>query len=279
MTNLFRLPGSKLKELSLKRIRNAIIRRILSIPHTIAWYLPISVSKTNKKKISLFKNIHLGKRCFIVANGPSLNKTDLSLLENEYIIGMNRIYLLEHSKKFKPTYLVVADIDVQLNQFTQEYNDVQIPKFFPWEVRNNFSHTENTNFYKMKFSSKFNADFQNSIGAGKSVTIICIQLAYYMGFKEVILIGKDHSYTVDQKGVPGTRIKSSGTEDNHFIKGYYKEGMKWTIPNYAGEEYSYSLAREAFEKDGREILDATINGNLNVFKKINYYDLFNKEKQ
>ena len=263
---------NRLKEFSFIRIYKALLRRICNIPHMFSWLLPTKMAKQNKNKIKQFKNIHNGKRCFIIANGPSLKNTDLSLLKNEITIGMNRIYLLED---LKPTYIAVADIDVQLKQFVQEYDDLEIPKFFPWEVRKLFTFKKNLMYYKTKFSQKFCADFENLVGSGKSVTYICIELAFYMGFSEVILIGKDHSYSVDQKGVPGTRIKSNGKESNHFISGYYKEGMKWTIPNFAEEEYTYYLAREAYEKNNRKISDATIGGKLEIFEKVDYYSLFN----
>jgi len=274
MNLISRLFKTNIKEFSAKRIYLAIIRRIVNIPHLIMWYFPTTKNKINKINILKLKDIHKGKRCFIVANGPSLKNTDLSLLKDEITIGMNRIYLLDD---FKPTYLAVADIEIQLKQFFQEYNDLQIIKFFPWEVRNSFDKKDNLILYKTKFSARFNKKFNKLIGPGKSVTYICFQLAYYMGFSEVILIGKDHSYSHDQKGVPGTRIKSTGNESNHFISGYYKEGMKWTIPNYKDEEYSYQLAKEAFESDNRIILDATIDGKLNVFRKVDYYSLFNKK--
>ena len=274
MSLLRKLLKTNIKEFSAKRIYLAIIRRFVNIPHLIMWYMPTRMNKVNKINLSKFKDIHKGKRCFIVANGPSLKNTDLSLLKDEITIGMNRIYLLDN---FKPTYLAVADIEIQLKQFIQEYNDLQIIKFFPWEVRYIFDQKDNLIFYKTKFSDKFNGQFNKLIGAGKSVTYACLQLAYYMGFSEVILIGKDHSYSHEQKGVPGTRIKSTGNESNHFISGYYKEGMKWTIPNFTDEEFTYQLSREAFEADNRIVLDATINGKLNVFKKVDYNSLFTKK--
>ena len=39
----------------------------------------LDILKNNKK----FKNIHEGKRCFIIANGPSIKTQDLRLLKNE----------------------------------------------------------------------------------------------------------------------------------------------------------------------------------------------------
>ena len=66
-----------IKDITFRRICRAIVRRILGIPHTLAWYLPTKFSKANKSKISAYKNKHKGQRCFIIANGPSLKKTNL----------------------------------------------------------------------------------------------------------------------------------------------------------------------------------------------------------
>lgn len=267
---------TNIKDYSLTKIIKAIIRRILNIPHVITWMMPFRFTNENKQKIKMIKDIHKGERCFIIANGPSLKKTDLSLLKNEYTIGMNRIYLLKDKVGFKPTYLVVSDIETQLSQFQKEYDNVSYIKFFPWKVRKVFSYSDNLIYYKIKFSNSFSKKFEEFVSGGKSVTAVCLQLAYYMGFSEVILIGKDHSYNHKQKGVPGTRVKSTGFESNHFISGYYKKGMTWTLPNYFEEEIAYRNAQEVYEKNGRKIYDATIGGKLNVFPKIDYYKLFNR---
>ncbi len=268
--------NKRISEISCERCWKAVVRRLKDFPHRIIWKLPFQSSLSNKQRIMMYKNIHRGRRCFILANGPSLNKTDLSLLENEITIGMNRIYLMEGVNGFVPDYLVVADIDIQLWQFTNEYNDVKRPRFYNWNTRKLFDKSENLMFFKESFSPLFQPDFTKRIGAGKSVTFTCFQLAYYMGFSEVFLIGKDHSYNIS--GIPHMSVESKGDETNHFVKEYYKKGMKWDIPDYVGEEYSYKLAREAFENNGRKIFDATINGKLNVFEKIDYNGLFANRK-
>src|SRR5210317_1185187 len=58
------------------------------------------------KKLAYFKDIHKGERCFIIGNGPSLNKTDVSKLKNEYTFGMNRIYLAFPEWGFETKYFV-----------------------------------------------------------------------------------------------------------------------------------------------------------------------------
>ena len=92
------------KEYSFTRLKRGIIRRIKNIPHSITWVFPLKLTNNNKKKLRKYKDIHKGDRCFIVANGPSLKKMDLSLLESEYTIGMNRIYLLNDINGFLLNY-------------------------------------------------------------------------------------------------------------------------------------------------------------------------------
>lgn len=269
---LQQLKNKKLSEITFSRVYKAIVRRIKDVPHKVTWGLPLKATIENKKKLQQYRDIHKGKRCFIIANGPSLKQTDLSLLKDEITIGMNRIYLMKDVNGFVPKYLVVADIDIQLKQFAEEYNKVTVPRFFHWNTRNLFDKSDSLMFFKESFDPSFQPDVTLQIGTGKSVTYTCMQLAYYFGCSEVILIGKDHNYNIS--GTPHSSINSDGKEDNHFIKGYYKKGMKWDVPDFIGEEFAYSLARKAFEQDGRKILDATIGGKLTVFEKIDYYSLF-----
>ena len=106
---------------------------------------------------------------------------------------------------------------------------------------------------------------------------MAIQLAYHMGFSEVYLIGKDHSYSTKESA--GSGIISSGEESNHFVSGYYRKGQNWDAPDYVGEERAYHLALRHFTKNGRFIYDATVNGNLEVFPKVEFNSLFKNERR
>lgn len=257
-------------EISFKRIYEAFYRRTIDFPYRLSWNLN---KRKNEETISVFKNKHKGERCFIIANGPSLKKTNLNLLKKENTIGMNRIYLNKETMGFIPNYLVVFDVAVQLRQFSHEIEKVDTIKFLNWNGKRYFDEVKNTYFFRQSFKKEFSTNFSKRAHGGHSVTNVCLQLAYFLGFHEVILVGKDHYYA--QRGVPGQLVYSDGKEENHYIKEYYKPGMVWRIPDYKGEELMYSLAKEAFEKDGREVLDATIDGKLEIFRKVNYYDLFN----
>jgi hypothetical protein len=276
MGNFKRLLTLKKNDVTFPRIIKAIWRRIDDIPQKIIWALPFPFTKRNRNGIEKFKNIHKGKRCFLIANGLSLKNIDFSSLKNEYSIGLNRIYIMEKENGFLPTYLCCIDIHAQLLQFFDDYNNLKLPCFFNWRLHNKFSKKENQYFVKDRLKPSFSIDIaKQGYGTGGSVTYMAMQLAYYMGFNELYLIGKDHSYNTTEK--TGTSIESTGKEDNHFIKGYYKPGMKWFAPDLETEEYAYKLARTAFEKGGRIIKDATIGGKLEVFEKIDFYSLFNSK--
>ncbi len=264
----------KLNEISFMRVFKAVKRRVIDIPHKISWSLPFEFQRNNLAKLRALKNLHKGKRCFIIANGPSINQMDLSVLKNEITIGMNRIYLHKEKMGFLPNYLVVSDVALTLAQFPEEFMNVPTTKLYIWNGRKYFKGNNDIIYFKQIFKVHFSEDFSKSIYNGHSVTYGCLQLAYYMGFKEVILIGKDHSYV--EKGIPNKILIAKGNEQNHFISGYYKKGMKWEIPDYKGEELAYEMAKAHFEKDGRKILDATVGGKLNIFKKVEFSSLFDK---
>jgi hypothetical protein len=272
MLALIRILNIKRENIYPSRIAKAVLRRIKDVPKVVSWYLPFGYAKLNRKRLKQFHNIHKGKRGFIIANGPSLRNIDFNKLKDEITIGMNRIYLLKEDKGFLPTYLASIAIKTQLVQFNQDYDNLEITCFFPWNYRGNMSKKSNQYFIKDKFSPKFTYDLTKRIGSGKSVTYACIQIAFYMGFDEVYLIGKDHSYNTEAR--TGTYFISDGNETNHFIKGYYKPGMVWDAPDYETEEFVYRLSEKAFKKNGRKIFDATINGKLDVFEKVIFNELF-----
>jgi hypothetical protein len=93
-----------------------------------------------------------------------------------------------------------------------------------------------------------------------------------MGFETAILIGVDHNFTT--QGKPNMTITSQGDDPNHFNPQYFGQGVRWQLPDLETSERSYRMARQAFEADGRQVLDATVSGKLMVFPKVDYLSLF-----
>src|SRR6187551_16933 len=87
-----------------------IIRRTYSnlthLPELPAAYLH-PWRRESIRRLAALKDIHKGKRAFIIGNGPSLKQTDLSKLKNEITFGMNRVYLAFPDWGFSTTYLCI----------------------------------------------------------------------------------------------------------------------------------------------------------------------------
>ncbi len=107
---------------------------------------------------------------------------------------------------------------------------------------------------------------------GATVTYTALQVAFYLGFQTVILIGVDHNFVT--KGIPNTTVVSSGDDPNHFHPGYFGKGFRWQLPDLETSEIAYNKAKTAYSNAGRQVLDATVGGKLTVFEKVSYNDLF-----
>ena len=123
--------------------------------------------------------------------------------------------------------------------------------------------------------ANFAQDARGRIWEGATVTNVALQLAFHMGFSQVILIGVDHNYTTT--GKPNTTVVSQGDDPNHFNKGYFGKGFRWQLPDLATSERGYRMALEAYERAGRQLLDATVGGKLTIFPKVDYKHLFPPE--
>lgn len=261
-------------QITLERVISAIKVRLREIPHTIAWNTN-RLAAENQERLIKYKGLHSGKRCFIVANGPSLLHTNLDLLSNEFTFGLNRIYLNFDKSSFRPKYYVAVN-ELILEQFSCEISELDMPKFLNWNRRAFYPVScSNTVFIKSKFviNDFFQQDITRPLVVGASVTYVALQLAFYMGFTQVILVGLDHNY--QEKGTPNkTEIRKDEIDSSHFNNQYFPKGVKWQLPDLLRSEKDFLLARKAFEQAGGNILDATIGGKCQVFTKVNYLDLF-----
>lgn len=226
----------------------------------------------SKRKLARFKNLHQGQRCFIIGNGPSLKNTDLSLLKDEFSFGMNRVYLLFPELGFTTTYYLSVN-SLVIEQCRHEIEALNMPKFLSWRSRKLIQPDENTIFLHTTYTgARFARDARGRLWEGATVTYVALQLAYFMGFSPVILIGVDHSFT--SQGKPNTTIISQGDDPDHFHAQYFGKGFRWQLPDLETSERAYQLALRAYQEANREVWDATVGGKLSVFPKVDYASLF-----
>ena len=90
-------------------------------------------------KIKNFQNKYKGKRCFIVATGPSLTLEDLNKLNDykEYTFGMNSLVGFFDKTEWRPNFYVLQDCDVYKKNKEQikKYDDASSVYFFFFFVK------------------------------------------------------------------------------------------------------------------------------------------------
>ena len=223
------------------------------------------------RRIAAMKGKHEGERCFIIGNGPSIKNTDLSLLKDEVTFGLNRIYLLFNQMGFATTYFVAIN-DLVIEQSAQDIISLPCPKFVSGHARDLIGFTADMMFLYSQEGPAFYTDITKGIWEGATVTYAAMQIAYYLGFQKVILIGVDHSYGT--QGKPHSTVVSQGADLNHFDPHYFGKGFRWQLPDLETSELAYRIAKYQFECHDREIVDATVDGKLQVFRKVDYQTLF-----
>ena len=205
-----------------------------------------------------FHNLHKGERCFIIGNGPSLNEVDMEVLKGETTFGTNRIYLKDN---FVPSYYVCVN-PLVYEQFKDEIDAIETSKFI--SMRCNCE----DDVYKLDTFTSWAGFYspEESMWEGSTVTFVAMQLAYYMGFSEVILVGVDHDFGAYKQ--PHLEAVATGPDEHHFDPDYFSGGTRWNYPDLDMSEYAYNIAKVAFEKDGRKIINASANTKLDVFEKV-----------
>ena len=172
-------------------------------------------------RLEALRNRHLGETAVIIGNGPSLNDTELEILTDVPTFGVNAIFLAADRFPKPISYYVVEDTMVfrdnrdAIKAFKSDW------KIFPAMYRSAFDDSElndrtiffrmNAGFYDRKSGTvchpRFSLDATQRLYCGQSVTIINLQLAHWMGFKRVVLIGMDFSYRIpDDADRRGGRI-------------------------------------------------------------------------
>ncbi len=254
-----------------------------------AWMIEENPGRAfDAREIARFKGLHTGERVVIIGNGPSLNDLDLSLLRGTPTIGVNGIFYAADRLPEPLSYYVVEDTLVVRDNLERIRSYEAGHRFFPSIYREMIGEGANTSFFMMNRGfyapespafciPRFSTDPAQRIYSGQSVTTMNLQLAYYMGFEEVILIGMDFSYTVPESSqIDGIHITSMEDDPNHFHPDYFGKGKVWKDPKLDRVLANYALAKQMFEADGRRIVNATPGGNLQLFDRVPFEDLFSR---
>jgi len=234
-------------------------------------------------ELGRFKDIHKGQRGFIIACGPSLKDIDLSLLNEEIVLGTS----LAYKSGVKLDYSFMGDKKIA-SQFWKDMFYLPFHLFVSRSIMlTYFLDRPRTYYFSGSQTKKFHTDLSSGVlhGGGTS-TFLAMQLAYWMGLDTVYVVGLDHYKSFSEKKIKAKEtgrknlsgqplVTATGKDNHHFSKDYYGKGTEYFLPTVGKMEASYNLARLAFESDGRKICNASTITALSedVLPRVTFQDI------
>ena len=235
------------------------------------------------------RNRHVGQRCFVIGNGPSIAKQDLSLLSGEVTFVMNAFWKHDIVKEWQPSYYFFSDglffdRSGPSNEFFEGLRS-RVSKsvyFVPLSrkavvTEDNLLPVDSVLFFSTQpqFLGKArenSLDFTQPVPDVYTVAQLAIMAAIYLGCSPIYLLGLDHDW-----------LGHHGEKDYYFFKGVALKDH----PGNVGRLGPYDVEMEAMlgcwkgyrelqaiaEKRGIQILNATDGGFLDVFERVPYRSL------
>lgn len=254
----------------------AMVRKIL-------WILEKYLSNVfYRRRLIQFKGVHDGQRCFIIGNGPSLVAADLELIKNEHSFAANSIFKIFEKTSWRPTYYVVQDAEYArgIVEHIPSVNAKQ--RFISMNVmlKNFYFSRDDVGFYLDRSDvvnpPRFSHDFSERSYEGFTVLYSAMQLAIYMGFKEIYLLGVDFKYSA-HKDNQGNTLKAEGVANNHFFEAQGKQVIG-PLPNLQYSGMAYQKAEEFSKENGIKIFNCTRGGELEAFERRTLEYVLSSEK-
>lgn len=231
--------------------------------------------KQRLKKLESYKQKYCGKRCFVIGTGPSLTAADLSKLKEEYTFASNSIFRYLDQTDWSPDFYSVCD-KTYYKANKEKCDTVKPNEFraFPLDFIPVFGINEGALYYSRvavnKKHNRFSIDPLKGLDEGSTVTYFLLQLAVFMGFTEIYLLGIDFNYS-KSKDNKGNIIEKNNVRDYAFND----KASNYTLPNLEASLYAYQAAQDYCKMHTDiKIYNATRGGMLEVFPRVNFDELF-----
>lgn len=236
--------------------------------------------------LSRFHNIHKGERCFIVGTGPSLTLEDVELVKNEYTFGVNSCVTMYDRTDWRADYYGIVDSRA-IDKFRQQLMTEEVKEFFysDWDVMYDYPNghafpkddSENMmahNIWKGLFpklvpDTRFSDDITKVVYTGKSVVYAMLQIAAYMGFSEIYLMGVDCNYAQ-----PKMYSDTAAYADHKakWSKAQLEQNGNEMLPQF-------EVAKRFAQEHGFTIYNATRGGQLETFERVALENLFETKSE
>lgn len=216
-----------------------------------------------------FRGRHAGERCFAIGCAPSLSQLDLPKLQGEWAFSVNRGYLAAKLGLPQSPYFVVGDPHTY-REYWREIRQASVGRrFYKANVCNLPEYQDAPDrepalcvpfhITPTMDEGHFAEDVTTGIYRGFTVLLDAVQLAFFMGFAEVYIMGCDLSYEGPQTHVYGT--------------GAYEQRRRNDMP-VAKVLRAMAVAAAVFQRHGRILANAGVGGCLDTIPRVEFSSLF-----
>ena len=234
------------------------------------------------------KNIHRGRRCFIIGNGPSLKSQDLVPLAGEITFAMNGFLNHPAIDRIRPTYCCLVDPvffdgSASSERFLARFFENLRSSHFvvpcqaaarmarrrvPPDRRTFVSFAGNLATARLR-----SIDLTRPLPTITNSAQLAILIALYAGCSPIYLIGMDHDWLAhrgqDPHFYPHTTLENHPTAHGDCGKYSYRAILEDVLKVWRG----YETLRAYAEKHGQQIINCTDGGFLDVFERATYEDI------
>lgn len=261
--------------------RKSIKTRVKEIPSDILWnffHKMISIGyiyNEDYAKIKKLKNIHKGKKAFLIGNGPSVKAEDLELFKSKDYITFcaNRINLAYDQFTFRPDYVVSSDIQM-INDFGQEIVSNNNNVIIVSKTKPDFNGDYTWFRLSKRRPFKFPKDISKEVLLSGGTLVTALQIGFHMGITEFYLYGVDHSFNYKSSNNKKSLGNATG-DNNHFIKNY-RSNKPWQAPIYDLVEEGFKKSNDHLKKHKGKVINCTHGGKLEVLKREDFYNIINE---
>ena len=188
-----------------------------------------------------YRNLHRGKRLFILASGTSLNHLDLAPLSRRLVMGLNRSALLFPDTHYHCTMdqRLFDEHEPALRRTRCLFALAGRPFGVP---------------LRLLGATSFSWDLEAGIYSGYTVSYFALQLAVYMGFTQVFYLGLD--------------LKHSGSDTHFFGRDFHSRDHEQT--EFPRMRQMLSYGAQALESRGVQVFNCSPVSTLECFPKVSY---------
>ena len=232
-----------------------------------------SLVKSQADKWDEFHVKHSGNsNWLIVCNGPSLKKEDLEALAHLPSIASNKISLLFDKTLWRPSLYTISDALLIFKLKEKHYED------FPLVLSPDYTHSMIRSSKKLAWKTYVREGGPDALDATKGVhdpievgffrqntiTVSQIQLAMWLGAKNIYVIGCDHSYA-EERHANSAKL-DHGSVSNHFDPRYRVKGEIVNSAAIEKMESDYEYVEQLAKKNNVKIKNISRKTALSTFE-------------